>query len=346
MQTVNVNPEILRWARETAGLEREEAAQKLQIRDDRGVNAAARLAALERGDIEPTRPMLLRMAKQYHHPLVTFYMSKPPRVGRRTAGFRRLTANMPPRKAALLNALIRDCLARQGIVHAVLEEDDEADSLPFVGCVSRDDGKAAALNALKSLLKVSADMFTAQTDDAAAFDLLRADVESNGVFVLLEGDLGSCHTAIGADVFRGFTISDDLAPFIAINHRHAQPAWSLTLLRELTRLLLGQSGMTTDYHNKQDRVVESFCNEVAREFLTTHATPNDQWDRDMQCRQKRQRADEPNCYAARRRRAGRALIDFTREMMGTGDLSTTKAAIALGVKPTQVGQMLDRHEAS
>ena len=272
-------------------------------------------------------------------------MSKPPRVGRRTAGFRRLTADMPPRKAALLDALIRDCLARQGIVRAVLEDDD-AGPLPFVGCVSRDDGKAAALGALKSLLKVSADMFRAQTDAAAAFDLLRAGAESNGVFVLLEGDLGSCHTAIGTDVFRGFTISDDLAPFIVINHRHAQPAWSLTLLRELTRLLLGQSGMTTDYHGGQDLVVESFCDDVAGEFLPPDEALNYQRERYMQCRQKRQRGDGPNYYATRRRRAGRALIDFTREMMGTGELSTTKAAIALGVKPTQVGQMLDRHEAS
>ena len=53
----NVNPEILLWARETAGLTPENAGAKLGIRDARGVSALDRLAALEAGDAAPTRPM-------------------------------------------------------------------------------------------------------------------------------------------------------------------------------------------------------------------------------------------------------------------------------------------------
>ena len=45
----NVNPSILRWARETAGLTPEEAVQKLDINDARGVAASDRLVALEFG---------------------------------------------------------------------------------------------------------------------------------------------------------------------------------------------------------------------------------------------------------------------------------------------------------
>ena len=55
-----VNPEILVWARETAGLTLQDAAVKVGIRDARGVAAVDRLAALERGDGEPTRPILVR----------------------------------------------------------------------------------------------------------------------------------------------------------------------------------------------------------------------------------------------------------------------------------------------
>jgi hypothetical protein len=43
----SVNPEILSWARETAGLSMEEAAEKLGIHDSHGVNAAQRLAAFD-----------------------------------------------------------------------------------------------------------------------------------------------------------------------------------------------------------------------------------------------------------------------------------------------------------
>ena len=60
-----VNPDILRWARETAGLTLEDAVAKLSIKDARGTTAVDRLRALEQGETPPTRPMLSKMAKQY-----------------------------------------------------------------------------------------------------------------------------------------------------------------------------------------------------------------------------------------------------------------------------------------
>ena len=85
-----VKPEILSWARETAGLTLEEAVGKLKIHDAHGVAAEERLTALESGETEPTRQMLVKMAKQYRRPLVTFYLSTPPAKGDRGADFRTL----------------------------------------------------------------------------------------------------------------------------------------------------------------------------------------------------------------------------------------------------------------
>ena len=76
-----VSHEILSWARETAGLSPSEAVEKLGIGDARGVSAVDRLATLEAGEVEPSRPLLLKMAQHYRRPLVTFYMSAPPRKG-------------------------------------------------------------------------------------------------------------------------------------------------------------------------------------------------------------------------------------------------------------------------
>jgi len=73
-----VIPEILRWARETAGLSPEDAVKKLGIKDARGVAAIDRLAALENGEVPPTRAMLSRMARKYRRPLLTFYLAQPP----------------------------------------------------------------------------------------------------------------------------------------------------------------------------------------------------------------------------------------------------------------------------
>ena len=259
-----VNHEILKWARETAGLSREEAVRKLSIRDARGMKAVDRLAALESGAAEPTRPTLVKMAGHYRRPLLTFYLSEPPRMGERDAGFRTLSSDQPSGAEALIDALIRDAHVRQSMVRAALEDEDEAEHLQFVGSRNMSDGQPSVLAALEDLLGVSAETFHAQLNASAAFNLLRIEVEDNGIFVLLKGDLGSYHTAIDTEVFRGFVIADEVAPFIVINDRDARPAWSFTLLHECVHLILGQSGMRNDW---AENSVERFCDDVAGEFL-------------------------------------------------------------------------------
>ena len=65
-----VNHEILRWARETAGLDLSEASTKLDISDAHGLSSEERLRRLETGKDTPSRPLLLRMTKQYRRPLL------------------------------------------------------------------------------------------------------------------------------------------------------------------------------------------------------------------------------------------------------------------------------------
>jgi len=54
-----LNPDILRWARSTAGLSLEEAAHAIELNNAHGVSGPERLAALEEGKEEPSRPLLL-----------------------------------------------------------------------------------------------------------------------------------------------------------------------------------------------------------------------------------------------------------------------------------------------
>jgi len=120
-----VNPDILKWARETAALTLEDAAAKLNIGEARGVPAETRLAAYEAGEREPSRPLLVRMAKQYRRPLLTFYMSQAPRLGERGQDFRTLPPEHSTAQDALVDALIRDVRARQQMVRAALEDEEE-----------------------------------------------------------------------------------------------------------------------------------------------------------------------------------------------------------------------------
>ena len=260
----DVNPEILLWARKTANLSPEQAVGKLQIRDARGVSAVQRLIAYETGEVTPTRGLLVRMAKHYRRPLLTFFLSAPPRSRERGADFRVLPGGEPAPQSALVDALLRDVRARQSMIRAALEDEEEAQPLPFVGTATVADGRAATLGKLHALLGVDRSHYRAQRDSDAAFRLLRTRAEAAGVFVLLKGDLGSHHTAIDVQVYRGFVVADEVAPLIVINDGDAKTAWSFTLLHELVHLLLGQTGISGA---PADTPIERFCNDVAGEFL-------------------------------------------------------------------------------
>ena len=113
-----------------------------------------------------------------------------------------------------------------------------------------------------------------------AFTLLRSRAEASGVFVILKGDLGSHHTAIDVDVFRGFAIADDIAPFVVINDKDSVPAWSFTLLHELVHLLLGRTGISSSAHPEWG--VEELCNNAAAEWmLPTRTLSQIEIDRDL-----------------------------------------------------------------
>ena len=323
-----VNPEILAWARETAGLTLQDAVAKVGIRDARGVAAVDRLAALERGEDAPTRPVLVRMAQHYRRPLLAFYLSAPPPRADRGADFRILTTVRSSETDALIDALVRNVRSRQQMVRAALEAEDEAEPLPFVGALTRSGGAAPATEPPDSVFKrrtrsalrlqrlaaehlrqvlghdLHAVRYHEQPTVTQAFALLRSRAENAGVFVLLKGDLGSRHTALPVELFRGFAIADDVAPFVAINDNDSTPAWSFTLLHEMVHLLLGQTGISGARSGTE---VEEFCNNVAADWMLPARTLDRiEIDRSRDVAECRQRIGE----FARSRNLSRTMVAY------------------------------------
>lgn len=259
-----VNADILRWARETAGLTPEVAVQKLDIKDARGVAALDRLEALEFGRSSPTRPMLVKMAKQYRRPLLTFYMPSVPQRGDRGEDFRTLPETVSGVEAGLVDAVLRDIRARQALVRATLESADEAHILPFIGSKSQSDGVSAVVASIQNKLGFRREDFRSKPQLQSAFAYLRKLVEAAGIFVLLIDNLGSWHTTISVETFRGFALADDVAPFVAVNANDSPGAWSFTLLHELAHLWIGATGVSG---GADERSIEKFCNDVASQLL-------------------------------------------------------------------------------
>lgn len=258
-----VKPSILKWARESAGLRLEEAASKVGINAARGSSGADRLLALETDEAEISRPILLKMAKVYRRPLLSFYLDEPPARGDRGEDFRTLSDRRTGGES-LVDALVRDIRSRQSVVRAVLEEEEEAEPLPFIGSMSREDGSGPVLASLRQALGINLAEFRAQGTADAGFALLRSRVEAAGIYVLLIGNLGSHHSAIDIDAFRGFALADPIAPFVVINDQDAKTAWSFTLLHEVAHLWIGATGVSGGHFGS---AIEQFCNDVASSFL-------------------------------------------------------------------------------
>jgi len=258
-----LNPQILTWARDTAGLSVDEAANALGFKDTRDRTAAERLRAMEAGKEEPSRSVLLNMARAYHRSLLVFYLSEPPRMGDRGQDFRRAPGTQPPEYDPTLDALIRDIRGRQGIVKDLLEQ-TEPRAVDYVASVTMDVPPAELAQRITDRLCFSLAQFRQQATLQTAFSYLREKVETSGAFVLLLGNLGSYHTNIPSGVFRGYAIADPIAPFIVVNDQDAPVAWAFTVLHELTHLWLGATGVSGGSIGTQ---IESYCNSVAGEML-------------------------------------------------------------------------------
>lgn len=387
-----MNPEILVWARTSAGYDLAQAAKRINLNAARGLEGSERLALIEAGEIEPSEALLARMAKQYRRPLLTFYMPAPPRPDDIGEDFRTLPERSDPANTYLA-ALLRDVKARQSLAKELLEDDDQSEPNRFVGSCHLRDGIHQVAETLSRDIEFDRAAFRATRTVEDAFNYIRGQAEKAGVFVLLAGSLGSWQTAIEVDVFRGFAIADPLAPLVVVNDQDAKSAWSFTLLHELAHLWLGESGVSGA---STEAAIERFCNDVAALVLVPRAElhamniPRDasieilqevignfadgrkvsrsmvayqllrqeritwptwealsqsfrqEWlrNRAFQRQAGREAEGGPNWYVVKRHRVGNALLDLVRRGVEGGELTPTRAAKILGVKPMAVYNLL------
>jgi Zn-dependent peptidase ImmA (M78 family) len=153
------------------------------------------------------------------------------------------------------------------MLREVLVDDDEATPLPFVASAKVQHGARTVATSIRNALGLSEENQKAAKGAAGLFTLLRAAAERLGIYVLLLGDVGSHHSDISEDVFRGFALADDIAPFVVINDNDAVAARAFTLMHELAHIWIGASGVSGPLRQLSENAIERFCNDVAGEFL-------------------------------------------------------------------------------
>lgn len=258
-----INPELIRAARESAGLSLEDAAKKLGITSK---NKTEKLANYENGEIPPSKALLQKMASTYHRNLLYFYLARPPLSEPRTKDFRTtIEGNNKPDQDKLLTIYLRNLETRQAILSSALADASQENKISFIGRLGSAATSTEIARSIQDLLGIGKEKLRAAKDPAKSFQLLRDAAEKANIFVVIERDLGSHHSEISLNTFRGIALEDKYAPFIVINAEDARAAWSFTLLHEIAHLLIGESGISGP--RESDMPTERKCNEAASLFL-------------------------------------------------------------------------------
>jgi Zn-dependent peptidase ImmA (M78 family)/DNA-binding XRE family transcriptional regulator len=252
-----INPTLLRWARERAGFDVEDAAADANIK-------AEQLAAWEQGEKRPTFRQAQKLAQVLHAPFGYFFLREPPAdhlplPDLRTVG----NASVPTPSLDLLET-IRTALQRQSWYQEYLN-DHGAEKLSFVGRFRVNSSVAEVAADIRTVLGVPTEEAN-RTWETYFRDLVQA-AENVGILVMRSGVVGN-NTRRKLDVqeFRGFAISDSIAPVVFVNSADAPAARLFTLIHEIAHLWIGTSGIS-DVAPGNSRREEVFCNAVAGEFL-------------------------------------------------------------------------------
>lgn len=259
-----INPVLLTWARQRAGLTPEQAARRVGV-------AAGKLTAWERGDARPTLRQAETLAQKFYVPFGYLYLSHIPQLDLDLPDLRTVDGRPVSNTSPEFEEVLNNALAKQEWFKEYRQEEG-VEPLPFIGRFSRFDSFKKVAVDLAAALPVAQKIRPAADKGETFLQSLIHRAEQIGVLVLRSGIVGNnIHRPLQVAEFRGFVISDPLAPLIFLNGSAARAAQTFTLLHELAHLWLGESGVSNlDYRQdgaEQSNPVERFCYRVAAEVL-------------------------------------------------------------------------------
>ncbi len=246
-----VKPQLLVWARTSAGYAIVDAAHKAKVKLEK-------LEAWERGDARPTIAQLRELARVYKRPLAVFFLSEPPQDFQPPHDFRRLPQALTQPSPALRYEIRRAHYRRD--VGIDLYKDTGEIPPQFSLSATLDEDPELLADRLRQYLGI---LFENQIEWKSDYDGLshwRSALEKLGVLVFQA-------RGISLDEMRGFSISDLPLPVICTNGKDSPRARIFSILHEFVHIVLRRGGLCDldDQRRSlpEEQRVEIYCNRVA-----------------------------------------------------------------------------------
>lgn len=252
---VQVAPAVISWA------------IKRSQREDYLRQKYSKLDQWENGELQPTMKQLASFAKDARVAQGYLYLSEPPDDRELEISDFRTVQNLSiTRPSPDLIDTLDDCLIRQNWYREYLLKYDD-DPHEFVGSAHLHQQPKDVARAINELIRFNTEVRAKASNWSEAFRLFIQQAEAIGVMVMTNGVVGNeTRRNLNPDEFRGFSISDPLAPLVFVNGADAISARIFTLAHEIAHIWLGESALSdTNWNSTQQS--ETWCNQVAAELL-------------------------------------------------------------------------------
>jgi len=244
-----------------------------------------KLAAWEEGTVKPTLKQVEDFAKVTRTPVGFLFLDKPPLEEIPIPDFRTIRNKPIARPSPDLLDMIYVCQQRQEWYRDFARSEREA-PVSYVGSASLDSSVEQTAATMREALKFDIEerRRIPTWTDALRFFIAQAD--QAGIMVMCSGVvLNNNARRLDPEEFRGFALSDTLAPLVFINGADTKAAQMFTLVHELAHIWLGQSAVSDPQASLvPDHRVERWCNNVAAELLVPLEILEHEYDGDLSLR--------------------------------------------------------------
>lgn len=215
------------------------------------------------GEKKPTFNQLSEIAKIINVPTGLLMLPKAIDVENNRLAFRTLNS----RNLEGMSAELKDTILEMEVKQDFLKS-EISDELGFIGEFTINDDYLEVANSIREYLNISTDYYKSIKDNPLNF--FRERINALGIFVFFNGKIkDNTHRPLDINEFRGFVLTDKVAPIIFINQRDSRTGQLFTLIHELVHLFLNIDDIfnVIETDTYQFDPTEAFVNKVTAEIL-------------------------------------------------------------------------------